>query len=143
MWLCKVTCSANNVLGCQNLSQTYAIESQTFVLHSTSVITSLGVEANGTSAGNMMSTPGGGMSAIFGPDGRRLSEPLDETEQGIIYADLDRNEIIKCKTFADPVGHYSRPDLLWLGVDTKEKKKVYSRGDAGTPETAATDVTNE
>ncbi|KAE9366596.1 carbon-nitrogen hydrolase [Stipitochalara longipes BDJ] len=129
--------------GCQNLSQTYAIESQTFVLHSTSVITKQGVDANGTSTGNMMSTPGGGMSAVFGPDGRKLSEPLDAAEEGIVYADLDMNEIIKCKTFADPVGHYSRPDLLWLGVDTKEKKKVYSQRDAGTPETTTPGVVNE
>jgi nitrilase len=132
---CRVrTCSANSAIGCQNLSQTYAIESQTFVLHCTSVITKHGVDVNGTSVGNMMSTPGGGMSAVFGPDGRRLSEPLESTEQGIIYADLDMNEIIKCKTFADPVGHYSRPDLLWLGVDAREKMKVYSKGDTGSLE---------
>jgi nitrilase len=26
--------------------------------------------------------------------------------------------------FADPVGHYSRPELLWLGVDSREKMHV-------------------
>jgi nitrilase len=137
------TCSANGAIGCQNLAQTYAIESQTFVLHCTAVITKHGVDANGTSAGNMMSTPGGGMSAVFGPDGRRLSEPLEETEQGIIYTDLDMNEIIKCKTFADPVGHYSRPDLLWLGVDAREKMKVYSKGDTGSLEAKTSEAIDD
>ena len=90
-----------------------------------------------------MSTPGGGMSAVFGPDGRKLSEALEASEEGIIYADLDMNEIMKCKTFADPIGHYSRPDLLWLGADRKEKKKVYSQGDVGTPATSTSGVADE
>lgn len=83
------------------------------------------------------------MSAIYGPDGRRLSKPLEAAEESIIYADLDMNEIIKCKTFADPIGHYSRPDLLWLGADRKEKKKVYGQGDDGTPATSASGVADE
>jgi hypothetical protein len=31
--------------------------------------------------------------------------------------------------FADPVGHYARPELLWLGVDSREKKYVRRVGD--------------
>jgi nitrilase len=126
---------ADELIGCQTLSRTYAIESQTFVLHSTAVITKKGVEANGTAAGVLMSAPGGGTSAVFGPDGRKLSKDLEVTEEGIIYADLDMSEIVKCKTFADPIGHYSRPDLMWLGVDTREKQKVQVQGDVISPVT--------
>lgn len=106
--------------GCRNLSQTFAIESQTFVLHSTSVLSNAGIERMGT-AGGLMGVPGGGSSAVFGPDGRKLSEDVPETEEGIIYADLDFDEILRAKGFIDICGHYSRPDLLWLGVDDQEK----------------------
>lgn len=109
--------------GCRTLSQTYAIESQAFVLHSTTLLTSAGIEACKT-AGPMMSTPGGGSSAVFGPDGRKLSDDLGDTEEGIIYADLNMSEVLKAKGFLDTCGHYSRPDLLWLGVDGREKRHL-------------------
>lgn len=68
-----------------------------------------------------MSTPGGGSSAVFGPDGRQISEDVEGTQENILYADLNTDEILKSKSFLDVVGHYSRPDLLWLGVDNREK----------------------
>lgn len=100
------------------------MESQTFVLHATTIITEKGIEAMATQNGAMMSTPGGGCSAIFGPDGRLLTASLEPTEEGIIYADLDFDAAIFAKSFLDVTGHYSRPDLLWLGSDTREKKMV-------------------
>lgn len=83
-----------------------------------------GVTAMNTSGGILMSSPGGGSSAVFGPDGRRLTEPLDSTTEGIIYADLDMNQIVATKIFADATGHYSRPDLMSLNVCNKVKKMV-------------------
>lgn len=50
-----------------------------------------------TSEGAFMSSPGGGSSAVFGPGGRRLTEPLDSTTEGIIYVDLDMNQIVATK----------------------------------------------
>jgi nitrilase len=111
-------------LGCHSLSQTYAVESQSFVLHCTAVITEKGVGAMNTSGGVFMSSPGGGSSAIFGPDGRRLTEPTDSSTEGIIYADLDMTQILPTKIFADATGHYSRPDLMSLNVCKKVKKMV-------------------
>ncbi|KAJ5690795.1 carbon-nitrogen hydrolase [Penicillium macrosclerotiorum] len=110
--------------GCRSLSQTYAIESQSFVLHCTALITEVGVEKMKTSGGALMSTPGGGSSAIFGPDGRRLTEPVDSTTETIIYSDLDLDHIVATKLFADATGHYSRPDLMWLNVCRQVKKMV-------------------
>ncbi|KAF7550244.1 hypothetical protein G7Z17_g5868 [Cylindrodendrum hubeiense] len=104
----------------------------TFVLHSTAVITEKGIKALGTADGALMSSPGGGSSAVFGPDGRRLSEPVEETTETIIYADLDMDQLIKVKMFADCTGHYSRPDLLWLGVN--EDVKLVVRGKEGVVE---------
>ena len=73
-----------------------------------------------------MNVSGGGNSAIFGPDGRQLSEEMPETEEGILYADLNMDDILKAKGFLDICGHYSRPDMLWLGVDDQEK--LHRRG---------------
>lgn len=111
------------------------MESQSFVLHCTAVITEKGVKAMNTSGGILMSSPGGGSSAVFGPDGRRLTEPIDSTTEGLIYADLDMNQIVATKIFADATGHYSRPDLMSLNVCRKVKKMVQS-----DTETAVTNV---
>ncbi|KGO41724.1 Carbon-nitrogen hydrolase [Penicillium expansum] len=115
--------------GCHSLSQTYAVESQAFVLHCTALITEKGVEKMGTGSGALMSSPGGGSSAVFGPDGRRLTEPVDSTTETIIFADLDMDQIIATKLFADATGHYSRPDLMTLNVTKKVKKMVQSDGE--------------
>ncbi|KAF7899121.1 uncharacterized protein EAF01_008334 [Botrytis porri] len=108
--------------GCQALSQVYAIESQTFVLHATTVITEKGVNANSSEGGLLMSAPGGGASVIIGPDGRVMSTPLNSTAEGIVYGDIDLDQALFARSFLDVCGHYSRPDLLWLGCDTRERK---------------------
>jgi predicted amidohydrolase len=72
---------------------------------------------------------GGGHSAVYGPDGRRLTEPIASDQEGIVYADLPMDFAVTIKHFIDVVGHYSRPDLLWLGVDGREKLHVRSAED--------------
>ncbi|KAI1609557.1 aliphatic nitrilase [Exophiala viscosa] len=108
--------------GCLNLSRTYAIETQTFVIHSTTVIGEKGIESMGTTQAMLMNAPGGGYSAVIGPDGRMLSEPLDPKSEGLVIVDIDPSMSIMARSFLDICGHYSRPDLLWLGCDTREKK---------------------
>lgn len=116
--------------GTQALSAAYAIEASAFVLHCTAVLTEKAVLANDTAGGSLMAAPGGGCSAVFGPDGRRLTEPLGVEDEGIVYADLQMDEIIRTRTFAHLTGHYSRPDLLWLGVDPAIKTWAAEAGDA-------------
>lgn len=69
-----------------------------------------------------MSAPGGGASVIIGPDGRVVSTPLESTTEGIVYGDIDLDQALFARSFLDICGHYSRPDLLWLGCDTRERK---------------------
>lgn len=110
--------------GCQNMSQTYALEGGAYVLHCTGVCTEKGIDTMKTQGALLFQQPGGGHSAAIGPDGRRLTSPLadgDPTAEGIVYADLDLAKVVMSKSFLDVVGHYSRPDLLWLGVDKKNK----------------------
>lgn len=110
--------------GCHALSAAYAIEASAFVLHCGAVLTDKAVAANGTAGSPLMSAPGGGSSAVFGPDGRKLTEPLGPQEEGLVYADLQMDEITRTRMFAHCTGHYSRPDLLWLGVDRGAKDLV-------------------
>jgi len=100
------------------------MESQTFVLHATTVLSDKGISLLQTSTGVTMNVPGGGSSAIFGPDGRLLADGPAGTEEALVYADLQLDDILKAKGFLDVCGHYSRPDMLWLGVDKKEKPHV-------------------
>ncbi|KAM3501240.1 hypothetical protein MY11210_009405 [Beauveria gryllotalpidicola] len=110
--------------GISAIAQVYAIESQSFVLHSTTVITQPGLDLMDITRGPLMSTPGGGNSAVFGPDGSKLSVDIPEDQEGIIYATIDLDDVLKARAFIDTCGHYSRPDLLWLGVDKEIKRHV-------------------
>lgn len=93
-------------------------------------MTQKGIDAMDTSTSPLFSKPGGGYSAVFGPDGRRFSEPIPPDQEGIVYADLPMDLLVTMRSFVDCVGHYSRPDLLWLGVDKREKKHVRSENDS-------------
>lgn len=99
------------------------MESSTFVLHCTSVISKAGIDAHKTE-GTFFGVAGGGHSAVYAPDGRRLTKPIPANEEGFVYADLPMDMLVGLRHFADPVGHYSRPEMLWLGVDKREKKHV-------------------
>jgi nitrilase len=117
-------------------SQQYAVEGQVFVLAPTSIV---GEAAHALMADTDLKKQflqlGGGAARIFGPDGRSLAEPLAPTEEGIIYADIDFGAILAAKNAADPVGHYSRPDVMRLLFNPGANPRVVSG--RGTPEIAA------
>lgn len=94
-------------------------------------MSSSGISAHRSEGNPITGVVGGGHSAVYGPDGRRLTKPLPPDQEGFVYAELPMELLVSMRHFADPVGHYSRPELLWLGVDTKEKKHV--RGESGEP----------
>src|SRR5436189_712578 len=60
-------------------------------------------------------TLGRGGSAILAPSGSYLAGPLYD-EEGILYAELDPARLLAERQRFDPVGHYSRPDVLQLTV---------------------------
>lgn len=97
------------------VSRVYAVEGQCFVLAPTSVIdrATLAAIADG-GADTAPFRAGGGFTAIFAPDGRRIDEPLAEDAEGLVFADLDPTVAEAAKVAADPVGHYARPDVLRL-----------------------------
>jgi aliphatic nitrilase len=96
----------------------YAVEGGTFVVAPCGVIGPAALELFcDTDLKRQLLLPGGGFARIYGPEGSPLAEPLPETEEGILYADLDPALIAIAKSAADPVGHYSRPDVLRLLVN--------------------------
>jgi nitrilase len=54
---------------------------------------------------------GRGGSAILGPDGSYLAGPLWD-EEGVLYAELDPQQLYEARQRFDPAGHYHRPDVF-------------------------------
>ncbi|KAF7536048.1 hypothetical protein G7Z17_g13105 [Cylindrodendrum hubeiense] len=110
--------------GSLNLSVTYAVEGGCYVLHACSIISKNCVDLMKTHEGDQYYASGGGGSCIIRPDGKIISERLPDDVEGLIVADLDLNDILRSNAYLDTQGHYSRPDLLWLGSDTRAKPRV-------------------
>lgn len=64
-----------------------------------------------------------GNSCIIDPKGNMIAGPLD-AEEGILYAEIDLDDIITAKRMFDSVGHYSRPDVFNFSV----KPKTHTHG---------------
>jgi nitrilase len=109
-------------------SLVYAVEGQTFVVAPCSVV---GRAAHDlfcdTETKRQLLLQGGGFTRIYGPEGSPLAAPLAEDEEGIVYADLDFSMIAIAKSAADPVGHYSRPDVVRLLLNRNPTPTVVHR----------------
>lgn len=64
-----------------------------------------------------------GLSTIAAPDGTVLAGPLVEQE-GILTATLDPCAGRLARQQFDPTGHYGRPDVFCLHVDTRARAQV-------------------
>lgn len=60
-----------------------------------------------------------GGSVIVNPMGHVIAGPLFD-EEGILYADLNMDNVIRGKLDFDVVGHYNRPDVFEFKVERKE-----------------------
>lgn len=96
-----------------NESASYALQGGCFVLAANSIITEDSLEriTMGNPDLRALVGPGGGAAAVFAPDGYRMTEPLDEMSDGFAVAEIDLAMIEGAKVFADPAGHYFRPDI--------------------------------
>lgn len=106
-------------------TQTYAAEGQCFALMSVATVSGEMIETLAdTEDKAQLIQKGGGFAQIFGPDGRPLVEPLPETEEGLLVAELDLSAIVLAKAAADPTGHYSRPDVVRLLLNPNPAPRV-------------------
>src|SRR5258705_177126 len=62
--------------------------------------------------------------ADVGRLGSSLTENLPPDQEGILYADIDLGMIGVAKNAADPAGHYSRPDVTRLLLNTSRANRV-------------------
>ncbi|MFH1834353.1 MAG: carbon-nitrogen hydrolase family protein [bacterium] len=96
----------------------YALEGSCFALMAVSVISKEMVDRLADTAERAdLIEVGGGASQIFAPDGSTIAGPPRGDEEAIVTADIDLYEIARAKNFADPTGHYSRPDIFRLLVN--------------------------
>uniref|UniRef100_UPI0031017D84 carbon-nitrogen hydrolase family protein n=1 Tax=Neorhizobium sp. EC2-8 TaxID=3129230 RepID=UPI0031017D84 len=107
-------------------SRLYAVEGQCFVLAPCATVSPDMIEVlcGDDATKNVLLQAGGGHARMFGPDGSELATPFNEAEEGLLYAELDPAAIIYAKAAADPVGHYSRPDVVRLMLNRTAQRKV-------------------
>jgi len=77
-----------------------------------------------------------GNSAIIGPGGEVLAGPLIG-EEGILYAEIDATQARSARQQFDPVGHYNRPDVFRLHVDTSPRPAVVETSDTSLTQATA------
>jgi len=71
-----------------------------------------------------------GNTVIVAPSGQVLAGPVRQREETLI-ADLDLGEVLAARRLLDPVGHYHRPDIFRLHVDTSPRPPVIETRLAG------------
>lgn len=63
--------------------------------------------------------PTGAERTVWSPGG-----PIREREESL-YADLDLGMVASARRLIDPTGHYNRPDVFQLLVDTRPRSAVH------------------
>lgn len=64
-----------------------------------------------------------GDSAVISPRGEVLAGPHHNTQENI-YVEIDLDEVAISRRGFDVAGHYSRPDIFTLNVDTKPQTSI-------------------
>lgn len=105
--------------------QHIALEGRTFVLTACQYITraAYGPEHESALGDDPQTVMMRGGSAIIDPLGKVLAGP-DFSGETILYAQINPSEVMRAKYDFDVTGHYARPDVFQLLVDTGAKKSV-------------------
>ena len=82
-----------------------------------------------------------GNTVIVDPTGAVLAGPVREEER-VVTAELDLDLVRTGRRFFDPVGHYNRPDVFRLAVDTAPRPAVVEMDLANHPAAAGSQASN-
>lgn len=111
----------------ENITRMIAQEGRSFVISVSSLMRKSDFPANTPHLDvileNCPEILGNGGSCIAGPDGKWILEPVADQE-AILYHTLDFNRVLEERQNFDPVGHYSRPDVLELKVNRERQSSV-------------------
>ncbi|MEX0749517.1 MAG: carbon-nitrogen hydrolase family protein, partial [Dehalococcoidia bacterium] len=114
-------------------SRQYAFEGACFVVAACGVVTP---ESYPSELGTVPEANGG--TSIIGPDGKYLAGPVFDREE-ILYAEIDIEHAIQQKHSRDIAGHYARPDVFQLVMNTQRKPIMsYTNGAAAARFVVAT-----
>ncbi|MCP4127304.1 MAG: carbon-nitrogen hydrolase family protein [Gammaproteobacteria bacterium] len=69
-----------------------------------------------------------GDSVVIAPGGRIVAGPLHQ-EDGLLYCEIDLKEVAIAKRTLDVTGHYSRPDIFQLKVNTTPQSPIDFTGE--------------
>jgi nitrilase len=107
----------------------HALESGCFVVNATGWLTETQIARISPDKRLRRALTGGCMTAIISPEGSHVVPPLTQGE-GMLIADLDMTLITKRKRMMDSVGHYARPELLSLLLDSRPTAAMRRAADA-------------
>jgi len=64
-----------------------------------------------------------GDSVVVAPGGKIIAGPMRK-EKGLLYAEIDSSLVISAKRTLDVAGHYSRPDVFTLNINTQPQSPI-------------------
>ncbi|WP_298976689.1 carbon-nitrogen hydrolase family protein [uncultured Roseobacter sp.] len=107
-------------------SMLYAVEGGCFVIAACALVSKeqQDILCEGDPQKEALCPVGGGYTRIYAPDGQSIGADLADTEEGLVMADIDLSMIAYAKAAADPAGHYSRPDVTRLMLNSKPQRPV-------------------
>ena len=109
----------NNMAECA--CRHHAVAGQTFVICVMTPVAQDSIDKLEFSDRPDMMTTGGGWTAIIGPNGQIIAGPHEGSEEKLVIADLDPGEIVFAKFTYDSAGHYARPDVFTLHINTEKQ----------------------
>lgn len=111
----------------KDITRFIARESRSYVLSVSSLMTRAHFPKNTPYLEAILDTSpdilANGGSCIAAPDGEWLVSPIIN-EEGLITAKLDFDRIYEERQNFDPVGHYSRPDVTKLTINTERQSTI-------------------
>jgi nitrilase len=110
--------------------QAHAFEGKIFVIASTSLMDERSFEllCQSPHKRSLMQGRNYALTAVFGPDGRCTAGPLVD-EEGIVYADIDLDDLIMPKMMHDITGHYNQFGVLSLNLNRNPHKPLIEQGE--------------